>query len=132
LILAGLSESLQREVRAFGIRVLVVEPGAFRSNFLGAYVTPAVGVSEPYKDTDVGRQMAVFEAWNGKQPGDLEVGCKRIFEVVTGTGMGKGFEGYLRLGLGSDWGSTLREKIDSLEKTLKDQEAIWKSTAIKE
>ncbi|KAA8901708.1 putative short chain oxidoreductase/dehydrogenase [Sphaerosporella brunnea] len=130
--LEGFSESLQCEVKAFGIRVLVVEPGAFRSNFLSAFVPPAAGVSEPYKDTAVGRQFAAFEAWSGKQPGDVQLGCQRIFEVVTGTGMGKGMEGFLRLGLGLDWGERARRKIESLEKTYKAQEAIWRSTDIKE
>jgi NAD(P)-dependent dehydrogenase (short-subunit alcohol dehydrogenase family) len=128
----GLSESLALELRPFNIRVLIVEPGAFRSNFLGAYITPKAGVSEAYKDTAVGRQMEVFAVWDGKQPGNVEEGCRRIFEVVTGTGMGAGLEGYLRLPLGSDWAERAEVKILHLQETRRVFEDVWRSTDYKE
>ena len=51
--LEGLSEGLAREVGEFGIAVLIVEPGAFRTNFLGAFVANEKGVPDYYKNTAV-------------------------------------------------------------------------------
>lgn len=127
-----MSESLALELAPFGICVLIVEPGAFRSNFLGAYIKPAIGMSDAYKGTAVETQMDSFAGWSGKQPGNVAVGCQRIFEVITDTGMGRGMEKYLRLGLGSDWASRGEGKIRSLVETKEALEPIWKSTDYKD
>jgi NAD(P)-dependent dehydrogenase (short-subunit alcohol dehydrogenase family) len=42
-ILVGLPESLAHEVSDFGIRVLMVEPGAFRTRFLQSCIFPRKG-----------------------------------------------------------------------------------------
>jgi NAD(P)-dependent dehydrogenase (short-subunit alcohol dehydrogenase family) len=130
--LEGMSESLAKEVAEFGIRVVIVEPGAFRSTFLDNFVLSEKGVGEAYKDTVVGEQMKTFKEWSGKQPGDVEKGVQRIFEVVTGTGLGKGKEGYLRCPLGRDWAETVQRKIVDLEKTKTVFEDIWNSTDVEE
>ncbi|MDB5550259.1 MAG: family NAD(P)-dependent oxidoreductase [Rhizobium sp.] len=60
--LEGYSEALAREVRPFGIKVLIVEPGAFRTSLLGngdrfmpaldAYRELTAGVRQAMKDMD--------------------------------------------------------------------------------
>lgn len=41
----AVTESLHGELNAFNIRVLLVEPGACRTNFVGALKTPAAGMT---------------------------------------------------------------------------------------
>ena len=68
--LEGFSESLAAEVAPFGIRVTIVEPGPFRTDFLNpASVRYA---SHPVADYDAQRAtlQASFEQRDGKQPGD--------------------------------------------------------------
>jgi NAD(P)-dependent dehydrogenase (short-subunit alcohol dehydrogenase family) len=68
--LEGFSESLAQEIAPFGIRVTIVEPGPFRTDFLSAesirFGARAVA------DYDERRAVlrASFEQRNGKQPGD--------------------------------------------------------------
>lgn len=46
--LEGASESLAEELQPFGVRVIIAEPGAFRTNFFGALnYTP---ISEGYRE----------------------------------------------------------------------------------
>ena len=48
---AALSESLDREIRRFGVRVTSVEPGGFRTAFATAGLTLPADISEPYAET---------------------------------------------------------------------------------
>jgi len=66
--LEGLSESLAAEARPLGIRVLIVEPGAFRTAFFGrSMARPAHRISH-YKMVDA--TLAYAAASDGVQPGD--------------------------------------------------------------
>ncbi len=65
--LEGMSEALADEVRPFGIRVLVVEPGTFRTGLFAG-----ISASEPmaaYADT-VGPTREMVATGDGTQPGD--------------------------------------------------------------
>ncbi|MBT9455560.1 MAG: SDR family NAD(P)-dependent oxidoreductase, partial [Burkholderiaceae bacterium] len=68
--LEGFSESLAQEVAPFGIRVVIVEPGPFRTDFLSAESVQFA--AHPVADYDRARagQRASFEQRNGRQPGD--------------------------------------------------------------
>ncbi|HWD69188.1 MAG TPA: oxidoreductase [Solirubrobacteraceae bacterium] len=67
--LEGLSEALADEVRPFGIKVLIVEPGAFRTSLFKAGSASASEESSLYGDT-VGQTRRMIEAGSGTQPGD--------------------------------------------------------------
>ncbi|KAJ9256483.1 hypothetical protein DTO207G8_2486 [Paecilomyces variotii] len=54
----ALSESLSVELKPFNIRVLLVEPGAFRTNFLGSHRLPAAGMNRDYEGTPMAAAMA--------------------------------------------------------------------------
>jgi NAD(P)-dependent dehydrogenase (short-subunit alcohol dehydrogenase family) len=66
--LEGLSEALAQEVAPLGIKVLIVEPGAFRTDFAGAALRRMPGM-EAYA-TSVGPIRAFAEGMHGTQAGD--------------------------------------------------------------
>ncbi|OBT41178.1 hypothetical protein VE00_08119 [Pseudogymnoascus sp. WSF 3629] len=126
--LEGLSESLSRELAAFIIRVLLVEPGGFRTNFLAAFVEPAAGLTTDYLGTPLAEVLDYFRSADGKQPGDPAKAAKRIQKVVEGNGMGVGKEDFLRLPLGPDSLQRARAKLESLKINLDQMETIALST----
>ncbi|OPA86279.1 short-chain dehydrogenase/reductase [Pseudomonas fluorescens] len=66
----GFSESLAEEIADFGIRLTVVEPGAFRTDFLDQRVLKlGSGTLCDYDDYRAAA-LAVFAARNHQQPGD--------------------------------------------------------------
>lgn len=127
-IFLGLSEGLQAEVAPFNIRVLLVEPGSFRTNFLGSFITPAAGLTKEYEGTILEDMLKYFHSSNGKQPGDPVKAADRIIEVINGTGMGVGKEHLLRLPLGPDCLSRARAKVAELSENLDETEEIAHST----
>ncbi|EAU32766.1 hypothetical protein ATEG_07382 [Aspergillus terreus NIH2624] len=117
--LEGLSESLARELAPFNISVLVVEPGAFRTNFLTAAVKNETGLSEAYRGTPVDAVLGKFDSMQGTQVGDPVKGVARVFEVVTGEGQAGSLKGkILRLPLGSDCVARIEAKLQSLSHDL--------------
>ncbi|KAJ5698752.1 short-chain dehydrogenase/reductase SDR [Penicillium macrosclerotiorum] len=128
--LEGMSESLSKELQPFGIRVILVEPGAFRTNFLSAFVEPAAGHNKDYTGTPLDATLQKFRSAKGKQPGDPMKGAQRILEVVTGTAMGVGKENLLRLPLGPDCLNRFQQKVDELQHNLTQMNEIASSTDI--
>lgn len=127
-LVSGVSESLAAELRPFGIRVLIVEPGIFRTKFLSAFVTPEAGMTADYVGTPVDDMVHAFRSSNGSQQGDPLKAAARILDVVNGTGMGVGKESLLRLPLGPDCYFRFREKCDSLRENLEQMKEIACST----
>ena len=123
----GMSESLARDVAPFNIKVIIVEPGAFRTNFLSAFVKTASGMTPAYKGTPVDDAVKKFEAFNGKQPGDPVKGSKAIVDVINAGCEARG-ERVLRLPLGSDCVGRMEEKMKALQHDLSAVRAIAEST----
>ena len=101
--LEGLFEALKTEVAHLGIKVLLINPGYFATNFLarGTNIQPPKNRIDDYKPvTDVMTKNLVEQHTN--QLGDPKKGALRIIEVLTNTGMAKGRELPTRLLLGSD------------------------------
>ena len=76
----GFSEVLANEVRPFGVRVIIVEPGAFRTDWQGS----SMAMQEPgpdYRNT-VGRIHEMRRSTNGTQPGDPARAADVIIDVV--------------------------------------------------
>ncbi|MBJ3775313.1 oxidoreductase [Acuticoccus mangrovi] len=65
----GLSEALAQELAPFGIRVMLVEPGPFRTDFLGRSITVASHEMPEYAET-AGRRRRYRETNDGRQAGD--------------------------------------------------------------
>ncbi len=78
----GLSEALAAEVGPLGIRVTVVEPGPFRTDFLGSSLVLAEQTIDDYAETS-GKTRAAAGPRHGNQPGDPVRGAQAIIEAVT-------------------------------------------------
>ncbi|MBB3354517.1 short-chain dehydrogenase/reductase [Rhizobium sp. L9] len=90
----GFSEVLSKEVAPFGIKVTVVEPGGFRTDFAGASTVLAEGRAD-YAET-VGATVRFQREYDGRQPGDP---AKAAAVVIHIAGLD---QPPLRLLLGSD------------------------------
>lgn len=123
-------ESLSHEVKTLGIKVLIVEPGAFRTPFATRQVVPIAfesGFSDGYKGTSVeqmvsmSRNLTVAPDWI---KGDPEKAAKTIINATV-----EGYD-YLRLPLGKDCVAALETKIGELQRDLDATRSIAISTDV--
>ena len=77
----GLSEALAQEVAPLGLSVIIVEPGPFRTEFLGRSINTARNALPAYADTS-GKLRAYRDGNNGKQAGDPEKAVAVILKAV--------------------------------------------------
>ncbi|XVQ08895.1 oxidoreductase [Spirillospora sp. CA-255316] len=91
----GLSEALAAEVAPFGIKVLVVEPGAFRTAFAGERAL-LQSAALPAYEASVGPVRSDLPSTDGKQPGDPAKAAAAILRALDAE------ETPLRLPLGND------------------------------
>jgi NAD(P)-dependent dehydrogenase (short-subunit alcohol dehydrogenase family) len=116
----GLSEALATEVGEHGIAVTIVEPGAFRTEFLGGSITVAKNKLPAYdKTSGVTRTFSANN--NGKQLGDPHRAIAVILQAVDAA------EPPLRLPLGEDAYRRIREKLDKVHADM----AAWENLATK-
>jgi NAD(P)-dependent dehydrogenase (short-subunit alcohol dehydrogenase family) len=78
----GLSEALAQEVKPLGIHVTIVEPGPFRTDFLGGSLAFSEKLIPDYEETS-GRTRAAAVTRNGNQPGDPARAAEAIIRAVT-------------------------------------------------
>ena len=90
----GFSESLSREIGPLGIKVTIIEPGGFRTDFAGSSTQLSEGRQE--YDLTVGAAVRFQRDYNGKQPGDPAKAAAALLHVASLS------EPPLRLLLGSD------------------------------
>ena len=79
--LEGLSESLAAEVRPLGLKVMIVQPGPFRTEFISRSLERA-SVSIPDYDPSSGKFRRFLETMNGRQPGDPAKAADAIIAAV--------------------------------------------------
>lgn len=90
----GFSEVLAREMELIGVKVTIIEPGGFRTDFAGASTELREG--RPEYDAVVGQAARMQRELNGRQPGDPSRAAQVILEVAAMD------EPPMRLPLGSD------------------------------
>lgn len=78
----GMSEALAAELKPLGTSVTIVEPGPFRTEFLGTSGKKAKAVIADYADT-AGKTRAYFESQSGKQAGDPQKAVEAMVAAVS-------------------------------------------------
>jgi NAD(P)-dependent dehydrogenase (short-subunit alcohol dehydrogenase family) len=119
--LEGLSECLAAEVAPFGVRVLIVEPGAFRTALFGDRFR-TMPENAVYSAT-VGTVRAWAKDAAGKQEGDPAKAAKAIVDAVD-AGCPT-----LRLPLGADAVKNIRAKLSAVTADVDATEKIASATA---
>jgi len=76
-----LSESLDQELRPLGLRVIIVEPGPFRTDFLGRSMTLAARLIADYEQT-AGQRRIYRDSNDGRQAGDPARAVEVILRAV--------------------------------------------------
>ncbi|RXH57948.1 oxidoreductase [Granulicella sibirica] len=77
----GFSEALAAELKPLGIAVTIIEPGPFRTDFLGRSGVEAEARIPDY-DPTAGKTREYFHDQAGKQPGDPAKAVQAILDVV--------------------------------------------------
>lgn len=78
----GLSEALAAELRPLGVGVTIVEPGPFRTDFLGGSLVKTANTMHDYAETAGKTRTSAIER-NGKQHGDPAAAADAIVQAVT-------------------------------------------------
>lgn len=78
----GLSQALAGEMAPLGVHVTVVEPGPFRTDFLGRSGQEAALEIPDYRDS-AGKAREYFRTQAGKQPGDPQKAVEAIVAAVS-------------------------------------------------
>lgn len=115
----GLSEALAQEVAPLGIKVLIVEPGPFRTDWAGRSLKTPAHAIEDYRDTAVARRGRT-QSISGRQPGDPVRGAEAMIKAVEAD------DAPLRLILGRIALDAVRTKLDHVERDM----AAWRDVSI--
>ena len=113
----GLSESLSKEVAPFGIRVLIVEPGPFRTDFAGRSIRSAQRPIEAYADTAIARRRMI-QGRSGAEVGDPVRAVEAVIAAVESPNPP------LRLPLGNFAYDQIRAEIEAVRKEIAAGEAV--------
>jgi NAD(P)-dependent dehydrogenase (short-subunit alcohol dehydrogenase family) len=117
--LEGMSDGLRKEVEPLGIRVVLVEPGAFRTDFAGRSLQQSSTVIEDYAQTAAKRRKE-NDTTHGTQIGDPDRAARAILEAVETP------DGPFRLALGSDAVSIIGDELDAQRAELD----AWRSLSL--
>lgn len=104
----GMSESLALEVAPLGIKILIVEPGPFRTDWAGRSANEVASTITDYDET-AGARLRTIRGYSGKQPGDPQRAAEIIVQTVESA------EPPLRLLLGKAALTVARKKVASLQ-----------------
>jgi NAD(P)-dependent dehydrogenase (short-subunit alcohol dehydrogenase family) len=118
--LEGASESLALEGRTFGLRVTIVQPGPFRTDFISRSLERAEGAIAEYEGS-AGKFSKFIAGMDGKQPGDPVLAARAMLDVVDAE------RPPLRLVLGQYALEKVRRSLSQRETELKLWESVGKA-----
>lgn len=117
--LEGFSEALYHEAKPLNIRVTIVEPGPFRTNFSGSSHAKSKKRIDDYNET-AGKRIELILNSYGKQEGDPDKAAAAILKVLNSENPP------LRLPLGKGAVEGMKNKI----RMITDELAEWETTAL--
>ena len=120
--LEGLTEALAGEVAPLGIRVTIVEPGGFRTDFAGRSISQPERSVPDYAPTPAGKVRERLAASAGQQPGDPAKAAAAILNLVDAPSVP------LRLALGSDALKMLGARLARVTQDYDAWQAVTRST----
>jgi NAD(P)-dependent dehydrogenase (short-subunit alcohol dehydrogenase family) len=120
--LEGLSEALAQELKPLGVKVLIVEPGAFRTDLLGAALRH-MPILDAYRET-VGGTRDFAHGAHGTQLGDPLKAAAAIEKAIEAD------DTPLRLQLGEDAVAAVRGHARALLEQLEAWEAVALDTRL--
>ena len=115
----GLSEALARETAHLGIKVTIVCPSGFRTDWAGRSANDSKIIIEDYNDTSEANKKAIRDR-SGKQAGDPKRAAKAIVEMYESANPP------LYLLLGETAYNSAKKKIELLQSDIE----TWKETTI--
>lgn len=119
--LEGASEALAQEVAPFGIKVLIVEPGQFRTNLAGAAMRQ-MPIIDDYRDA-VGGTRDFARQMHGTQPGDPYKAAQAIDSALAAATTP------LRMQLGADAVDAVRAHAHAMLADMEAWEPVSRATA---
>jgi NAD(P)-dependent dehydrogenase (short-subunit alcohol dehydrogenase family) len=123
--LEGLTETLRDEVAGFGIRTLIVEPGAFRTGLFRPGAAYMSAEMPEYAET-VGPTRAYVRDNNGEQPGDPAKAAAAILAALDADAPPT------RLVLGADAQANIERRLKLVADELDAWRAVGEATAFEE
>jgi NAD(P)-dependent dehydrogenase (short-subunit alcohol dehydrogenase family) len=118
--LEGMSEALADEVRPLGVKVLIVEPGAFRTNLFGN-LSASAGIDD--YAAIVGPTRHMTRTSGGKQPGDPAKAAAAVLTALDAENTP------LRLPLGDDSVDAIVAHLDGVRAEVAAWEKVARATA---
>ena len=121
----GLSEALWQEVEPLGIKVMLVEPSGFRTDWAGRSANESKRQIDDYAAT-AGAWRDQVRAFSGKQPGDPVLAAHAIVEAMLSPNPPH------RLLLGNDAYQAATAKLEELRKEFSAWEAVSRGSRFPE
>ncbi|GHE14600.1 oxidoreductase [Streptomyces alanosinicus] len=122
--LEGISEALHGELAPLGVRVTIIEPGGFRTDFLSNSSLQTEPATIADYTTGAGPVREALVHYDGRQPGDPVKAAKAIVDVTETA------EPPLRLQLGADAVERVEAKLDLVRRELDQWRHVALSTSI--
>jgi NAD(P)-dependent dehydrogenase (short-subunit alcohol dehydrogenase family) len=122
--LEALTETLRDEVAGFGIRTLIVEPGAFRTGLFRPGAAYMSAEMPEYAET-VGQTRAYVRDGHGAQPGDPAKAAAAIIQALDAD------EPPTRLVLGADAIANIEARLKGLADELDTWRTVGEATALR-
>ncbi|MER7844989.1 oxidoreductase [Kitasatospora sp. NPDC096077] len=120
----GISEALHGELAPLGVRVTVVEPGGFRTDFLsGSSLRAEPAVIADYA-AGAGPVREALAGFDGRQPGDPAKAARAVVDITEVD------EPPLRLQLGADAVERVEAKLEFVRQELDRWRGVALSTAL--
>lgn len=121
--LEALSEALAGEIEHLGIKVTIIEPGGFRTDFAGrSFVLPENRIT----DYVTSEMIDKISDYDGNQPGDPKKAVAAMIQIVETENPP------LRLPLGADAVKGMEEKMESVKQNIDEWREVAVNTAVDE